>query len=255
MEGICRSQEGVSRFVKPGVMARFGIAAALVAFTMGCNEPASPRPQQTTRPSAAEPCSAEPQAPFDCAVEGAPSDPSLHVTGQVTAIEAPDDMGRRHIAVSERTGTVYRLAVQPSDLELPLETGHTYDFELDRVGGMPPASGLIVRDADGIVFAGASDQGIGMHVLTGGVPGVGLELLAPTCPSRGAGECYDAVFNRALKLTLGGETVELHQGESVQLGGYVVHCRIAQQVKYSARCADFAMHAVSYTIARTAIVK
>src|SRR5258706_4496208 len=250
MEGI-RGQERLSR---PSI-ALAGVMTAIVAFTVGCNEPASPRQQAQPRSSAAEPCSAEPLAPFDCAPEGALSETSQRFSGTLTAIEAPDDMGRRFFVVRDPAGAVHRLALQPADLELPLAVGHVYDFEVDRVGGMPPASGLIVRDGDGVVFAGASDQGIGGHVLTGGVPGIGLELLAPTCPSRAAGECFESVFNRALKVTRGGESVELHQGESAQLGGYEVHCRIAQQVKYSARCADFAVHAVSYTIARAAIVK
>ncbi len=106
------------------------------------------------------------------------------------------------------------------------------------------------RDGETLVFAGASDQGIGSHVLAGGIPGFDFELLAPTCASRAEGNCFDAVFNRPLRVSHGGEHVELFQGGSAQLAGYEVQCRIAQQVTYSGRCADFAVHAVSYTIAR-----
>jgi hypothetical protein len=49
---------------------------------------------------------------------------------------------------------------------------------------------------------------------------------------------------------MGQEHVTLHQGESAQIGSYEIRCLIAQQVTYRAGCADFALHAVSYTIVR-----
>lgn len=229
------------------------VMAALVTVVLavpGCNEPASPRGQLLAKSPAADRCAVEPLAPFDCAEVGGTFQPSLRFSGTVDAIEAADEFGRWHILVREASGVEHRLAYQAPDQPPALETGHAYDFELDRAGGMPPASGLIVRDAEGLVFAAASDQGIGAHVLADGVPGVGLRMLPPTCPSRGAGNCFDAAFNRALEVSRAGERVELFQGERVSLGGYEVRCLIAQQVKYNTRCRDFALVAVSYTIAR-----
>jgi len=216
----------------------------------GCNEPASPRAQLQGRSVAADRCTAQPLAPFDCAEIGGTFQTSLRFSGTVAAIEAPDEFGRWHIGVREPSGAEHRLAYQAPDQPPPVETGHAYDFEIDRAGGMPPASGLIVRDAEGLVFAGASDQGIGDHVLAGGIPGVGLRLLPPACASRGAGDCFEAAFNQALEVSRADERVELVQGERVTLGGYDVRCLIAQQVKYNTRCRDFAMVAVSYTVAR-----
>jgi hypothetical protein len=221
-----------------------------VAWVTGCNEPASPRAGAALRAVAAQPCTAEPLAPFDCAQEGGQAVGTLHFSGVVTGTEGTDEFGRLHFEVKEPSGAVHRLAFQAAGQPVPVEVGSSYEFELDRVGGMPTASGLIVRDQQGLVFAGASDQDIGSHVLEAGVPGFGLELLASSCPSRGEGDCFDAVFNRPLQVSFGGGTVTLHQGESAQLGGYEVRCLIAQQVKYRASCADFALYAVSYTIGR-----
>jgi len=229
------------------------LAASLVFAvfsTAGCNQPASPRGPVAGKVVASEPCLALPLAPFDCAEEGGTFQTSVRFSGAVAAIEGPDEFGRRHYVVREASGTEHRLAVQPPDLTLPIESGHGYDFELDRVGGMPTASGLIIRDGEALVFAGASDQNVADHVLKDGVPGFGLELLASTCPSRGEGECYEAVFNLALQATHAGGSAALYQGQVARLGGYEVRCLIAQQVKYSARCSDFGLHAVSYIIAR-----
>ena len=216
----------------------------------GCNEPASPRGAVARKTAATEPCAAEPLAPFDCAQDGGSDAGSVHFSGVVSATEAADEFGRQHFSVREASGLVHRLVFQAAGQPLPVEEGQAYDFELDRVGGMPPVSGLIVKDGHGLVFAGASDQGIGDHVLKAGVPGIEVELLPSTCASRARGDCFEAVFNRALQVSGAGENARLYQGESARLGGYEVRCLIAQQVQYSARCADFGLHAVSYTITR-----
>lgn len=237
----------------PAARAFALVLAALVMLVLavpGCNEPASPRGQIQAKSSAAEPCAAEPLAPFDCAQEGALSQTSIHFSAQVVSIAAPDELGRWFYFLREASGMEHRLVVQAPDPGLPVVTGQTYDFEVERVGGMPAASALLVRDPNGLLFAGASDQGVGDHVLRGGVPEVALQLLPSRCASRAQGDCFDAAFNRALEVSRGGEHVELFQGDRVSLGGYEVHCLIAQQVSYNARCRDFALVGASYTIAR-----
>jgi hypothetical protein len=221
----------------------------LVAATCGwgCNEPASPRRLGT---SAVDPCLAEPLAPFDCALEGGMSGISIRFSGRVTGIEPADEFGRVHVVVREASGTDRRLTIQAPVQALPVANGGTYDFEIDRVGGMPTATGLIVRDDAGLVFAAASDQGIGDHVLAKGVPGITLALAASDCPSRPHDACVESVVNRTLRVSTAGKDAALHNGESATLGGYAVRCLIAQQVKYSNRCSDFALFEVSYTIAR-----
>ena len=232
-------------------MYALAIPLSLAVFAAtGCNEPASPRGAVSRKAVATEPCAAEPLAPFDCAQDGGSAAGSVHFSGVVSATEAADEFGRQHFSVREASGLVHRLVFQAAGQPLPVEESQAYDFELDRVGGMPPVSGLIVKDGHGLVFAGASDQGIGAHVLGAGVSGFRLELLPSTCASRAQGDCFEAVFNRALQVSSAGESVKLYQGESARLSGYEVRCLIAQQVQYSARCADFALHAVSYTIAR-----
>jgi hypothetical protein len=216
----------------------------------GCNQPASPQNQPASTATGADACQAEPLAPFDCSIAGGMPGTSTRFSGQVTGIEPADEFGRLHYVVREASGAEHRLALKAPDQTLPIVSGGTYDFELDRVGGTPTASGLIVRDEAGVLFAAASDQGIGDHVLADGAPGITLGLVALDCSSRPHDACVEGIFNRTLQVSIAGQEAALHNGESAVVGGYSVRCLIAQQVKYSARCRDFALFGVSYTIAR-----
>jgi hypothetical protein len=227
-----------------------GLMLAAAIAGSGCNQPASPRGPAVSTAASADVCQAEPLAPFDCSIEGGMPGTLMRFSGQVTGIEAADAFGRVHFVVREASGAERRLTFQAPDGELPVQSGATYDFEIDRVGGSPTASGLIVRDAAGVLFAAASDQGIGDHVLTGGVPGITLGLVATDCPSRPHDACVEDIVNRTLQVTIAGQQAALHNGESARLGGYAVRCLIAQKVTYSGRCPDFALFGVSYTIAR-----
>lgn len=227
------------------------VALAFWALTVGgCNEPASPTAGAGAARAAVEPCGGEPLDPFVAFEVGGGEATSRSFSGQVVEIGAPDPFAGTRYRVREATGKEHVLVCRMPGRALPLVTGRTYDFALDYVGGTPSASGLVVTDQDGLLFAGASDQGVGDHVLGAGVPGFALRLLPITCPSRGQGECYDAVFNRGLEVTSGDRKATLYQGDAARVAGHDVRCLIAQQVTYSSRCADYALHAVSYTITR-----
>jgi len=226
------------------------VLAAAIAGT-GCNQPSSPRGQAGTTTAGAEGCQAEPLAPFDCSIEGGMPGTQAHFSGKVTDIEPADGFGRLHYLVQEAAGSEHRLAFQAAGQALPVEKGGTYEFEIERVGGSPTAGSLIVRDQEGVLFAGASDQGIGSHVLAGGVPGFTLGLAATDCPSRPHDPCVEAVYNRTLQVAFaGGQQAALFNGETATLGGYTIRCLIAQDVKYGGHCPDYALYGVSYTIAR-----
>ena len=212
----------------------------------GCNEPASPR----TGPARAqqdEPCQAEPLEAFDASEIGSAGG-SASFTARVTGIEAPDEFGRTVVALAESGGALHRLSLRLGGATNPLQAGSEYDFALERVGGTPPASALVVRDAAGLVLAGATDQGIGAHVLAAGVPGFALELLPSGCGSRPHDACVEAAFNLPLRVTHGGRSATIFQGGDALLEGYQIRCLVAQRVQYSSRCADYALPGVSWII-------
>src|SRR5262249_29454383 len=102
----------------------------------------------------------------------------------------------------------------------------------------------------GLLFAGASDQRLGDHVLKDGVPDFALELRPPDCPARPAGACYESITNRPLRVSHGGRPADLLPRQSGRVGPYRVTCLVAQAVVYRSGCADAGLPAVSYLIVR-----
>ena len=152
--------------------------------------------------------------------------------------------------IRDASGAERRLTYRAPGGPLPLREGASYEFQVDYVGGAPAASGLLIRDGAGLLFAGASDQRLGSHVLKEGVPPFTLALLPPACSSRRRDTCFDAITNVPLQVRSESVSVELHNGESARLGSYRVTCLTAQAVAYSGRCADAGLPAVSYIILR-----
>src|SRR5256885_16867761 len=78
----------------------------------GCHEPASPRAGAPFRAVAAEPCTAEPLAPFDCSQEGGAGAATLDFSGVVPGAEGADEFCRLPFEVKGLSGAVHRLAFQ-----------------------------------------------------------------------------------------------------------------------------------------------
>jgi hypothetical protein len=231
------------------------VVLAFVVPVIGCRQPAVPTHGDArdagsgveVQRTDGAPCSAEPREPFDVTLETPMSDTSLEFAGILEAIEPADPDGRVSYRITA-AGASHRLMVRGATL--PLHTGGAYEARIERVGGSPPASGLLIRDATGLVFAGASEQRIGAHVLTGGVPGFTLQLETTNCPSRAQGDCFRSAVNRALAVAHGDARATLYHGDVARFGDFEVRCLIAQDVDYGGRCPDFAFHAVSFTVAR-----
>lgn len=176
---------------------------------------------------------------------------SVRFAGTLVASRVDPDPDVYHYVVRDTTGAERHLTYRAPGGPLPLREGSSYEFQVDYVGGAPPASGLLIRDGAGLLFAGASDQQLGSHVLKEGVPGFTLALLPPACSSRRSETCFDAITNVPLQVRAGDGAAELHNGESSRLGPFRVTCLTAQAVAYSGRCADAGLPAVSYVIVRS----
>ena len=224
------------------------LALALALLGSGCNEPAAPTTHHSGN-SASDACTVEPLAPFDAAEMGV-YDPAARIAGTLEEVQAPDEFGRTVLRVTDASGAERRIAVTLAGGSVPVAPGAKVTITLERVGGMPAASALVIEDRTGLVFAGASDQAIGAHVLQSGIPGFTLELLDTGCASRTHDPCLASVSNLGLRVTRGAESVTLHHRDSATLGGFEVRCLVAQHATYTGQCPDFALQGVSFTIAR-----
>jgi len=121
--------------------------------TTGCHDAAAPRGVAQT--SGADPCAAQPLEAFDASLDGASSEPVATFSGEVTAIDPADAFGRILVRIGVSSGTEQRLWVRNSGRLLPLQVGGSYSFHLEHVGGSPPASALVVRDAGGSDLGGS----------------------------------------------------------------------------------------------------
>jgi hypothetical protein len=195
-------------------------------------------------------CAAEPLGHMVAFLEEAAPPLSARLEGTLLASSAGADADSYRYVFRDATGTERRLVYRAPGGPLPLKPGVPYQLQVDYVGGAPAASGLLIRDRDGLVFAGATDQRLGARVLKEGVPDFALELRPPTCRSRPGGTCYQSIANQALRVAHGGRQADLLHGQSVRLGPYRITCLTAQSVVYRDQCADAGLPAVSYLMVR-----
>ena len=199
----------------------------------------------------AEPnCRAEPVGWVTVFLEQSRESRSIHLSGTIVEIEAPDDLGLRHYLIEDVSGARQQLTYGAPTDPPPLVEGGTYELQVDYIPGMPSPNGILVHDDKGLLFAAASDHGPGKKVFVDGVPGFRLSLEASDCPNRSQHKCYESIVNIRLSVEFAGETVVLFQGQSARLGPYRVVCFLAQDVAYSDACADAGLFRVAYTITR-----
>jgi hypothetical protein len=208
-------------------------------------------PIQTCAPRAgSQDCLREPAPALAVWVESGPPTPPKF-RGTMADMDTTATGESVVITVRDSLLVERKIHVSAAGSELPLRKGRAYEFQIETVGGFPTASGMIVRDSTGIVFAGASDQTLGSHVLKEGVPGFTMTLISTECPSRPHDDCYDGLYNLRLVVTHAGRTVRLMHPDSGRLDDYLITCRLAQRVVYNSKCADAGLPGVSWTMDRT----
>jgi len=175
---------------------------------------------------------------------------AFRLAGTLGAFPGPSSNGLSQLVIHDAQGADHVLAYEVPGSALPIQPGGAYTFVIEHVGRFPPASALLISDAKGLLFAGVSDIAVGGMVLTSGIPGFSFALLPSSCESRSHSECLESLRNAPLRVTRGGESVDLFNGESAELGGYRVTCLTAQELVLSNQCADAGMICVSYTLRR-----
>jgi catechol 2,3-dioxygenase-like lactoylglutathione lyase family enzyme len=199
-------------------------------------------------------CRAAPRGAFRAFLEEtgelAPPVVSVRFRAAVAAVRPEDDLGLRRLVLREADGHERRLAFALPSGALPVREGETYEFQVDVVAGAPGASGVVISDGEGLLFAAASDQRPGLRVLQAGLPGCEIELLPARCPERGREPCIASARNAPLRAARAGRAVTLLHGERAELDGYRVDVLAAQELRYDPACADAGTVALSYAITR-----
>jgi hypothetical protein len=219
--------------------ATLAIALALALTTAACGSDSATGPA----------CKAEPTGSILAFFQTPGEGGSRSV--RATVLETRNlDGGVLQVMLRDSSGVADSLRFRAPDISLPLEPGETYDIQVDFYGGFPSASGVLVRDARGLLFAAATDQAIGGHVLKNGVTGFSLEIVDSGCRPRQRGQCWRSITNTILRVVHEGETRDLFHGDSATLGSFRVTCLTAQDVVYTDECADAGLVGISYAIAR-----
>jgi hypothetical protein len=232
--------DAVNRMAKSWQERCLFLAAALAILPVqGCAPKSGPKD-----------CFREPASAMTVYVDSRSPTPS-RFRGTVTEIDTAAADGFVVVTVRDSLLVERKIHVSAAGSSLPLRKGPAYDFQIESVGGFPSASGLIVRDSTGILYAGASDQTVGGHVLKDGVPGFALTLESAGCPSRPHDDCYDGLYNLRLSVTHAGQTIRLMHPETGRVDAYAITCLVAQRVDYNGKCADAGLQGVSWTIERT----
>jgi hypothetical protein len=173
---------------------------------------------------------------------------SLRAT--LVSIGDATDGPARTLALADSSGAADTLYLDTAGLEIPLQAGSTYDFEVAYVPGFPSLSGVMVRDARGLVFAGVTDRFPSPCVFGSGISGFAVALVDGDCPDRNHDPCYDAVRNAVLAVSNGGDDVSLKNREAARLGDYEVTCLAAQHTDYNASCVDAGLPSYSFLLVR-----
>ncbi|HUD71505.1 MAG TPA: hypothetical protein VMQ62_06045 [Dongiaceae bacterium] len=179
---------------------------------------------------------------------GAPATNTFDAT--LEAAPKPGDGGLWKLALREASGATHTLTLISPVGAPHLEVGARYRIRVDYAPGYPPASGLLIWKEGELIYAAAGDPSPERRVLGEGVPGFEIARLPSRCANRGPTDCFDALRSAPLRIAHAGATVTLMQGESADLGGYRVTCLTAEEITYSARCADAGRVTLSYVIER-----
>lgn len=231
-------------------LARSLQAALMLIVSQGCLNPEGAG--GTSAPDPGERCEAVPPGPV-VVFERVPQDAGTRTfRASLAQVVPPPDSGLTDLIFEEPDGERRRVAfASPAGLP-PIPEDTVCSFRLDYVGGEPDAAAIVIEDERGLVYAAATDQRPGAAVLKDGLPGWTIALAPAECGSRSSGPCHEAIRNLGLAFEHDGQRVVLFHGESATVGGFRVHCLIAQEVDYSAACADAGLPGVSWAIERPA---
>lgn len=195
-------------------------------------------------------CDAEPRGRITAFVRGESSSSVMFTARVERHVPRTDGPAHRYV-LREASGVTRELSVSSTEPVPGLEVGKEYRFRVDYKPGWPGASGLLISDGAGLLYAALTDQEVGRDVLADGVPGFSITLRAAECrSSRPHNSCFDSMINLPVEVRSSGDAVVLYHGESKPLGDYLVTVLTAQDVVYNKACKDAGVPRISLTIHR-----
>lgn len=194
------------------------------------------------------PCARPPVGSVTAFLEG--EGPSASFTAAVVEIGAVGESGLVRYRLREPDGTPHVLVFRAPEESLPVRLEQRYAFELETVPGSPTPAALVVRDEQGLLYAGVSDYAPGERVLRHGLPGFVLALEASGCANRERDPGLATDANALLSVEHAGASVRLFHGDAATLGSHRVRCLAARQVTYRPGSADTGVLGVGYTLRR-----
>jgi hypothetical protein len=139
-----------------------------------------------------------------------PQDPvSGRILGELVSIAAPDPSGYTEIVLRDTEGNEHSIAWRGAKRRPYLIVGRTYDVRVEYESAPTQASSIVIRDDEGLVYAGLSDVSEGATVLKHGLPGFDLTV---------------GRNSAVLSVVHGDDFAVIRTGESVRMGQYDVIC-------------------------------
>jgi hypothetical protein len=156
--------------------------------------------------------------------------------------------------LTDENGVGYTLAVVGAGLPLEVDVTYAFTAHVDAAGSAPLGSGLLVEDADGVVFLGLSARetdGALQQLMAGHRGGFAIHQ-QPTICATGAVLCGFELRSAAVEIGLGDQTLQLRPGENGEIAGFQasIHASHFRRWVSDAACMDPTDYVLSLRLAR-----
>jgi hypothetical protein len=134
---------------------------------------------------------------------------------------------------------------------IKLTSGEVYQIDYEINYGWPTSIGLMISQQNKLVFAGISDWSANKTVKLAGLLPLTVaqsDILIGHYIAGTDADPWVRKTNTEITFDLGGDSVVVHQGQSVSLGGYEIKLFIARETQYKPGWLDAGQNDISYVI-------
>jgi hypothetical protein len=128
-----------------------------------------------------------------------------------------------------------------------------YQIKYDILRGWPFAYRLILSKENELILAGISTGGFNSRLsLNGLIPVTTTQskILTDNYIDGNKDVFWDRKINVEIAFNIGGNSINLHQGQSATLDNYKISLLIAREIKYKPNVYDAGQNGISYVVAR-----
>jgi len=224
-------------------------ALALLSFLTACDD----EPEE---------CKRLPEGEFTFHTDPARFGEAYSFSAAVQSIEfIPGDPAVHEYRLRASPTQTVVLTVNDNGAPLPIETGQTYAFEVQAVGGVPAAQGIRISDAGGLRYMAVTDWRPNYTIFPDGYGSLGaagrLQAFfgdAGCDPREEDTACFHEIRNYRLEFVLGGtRRVKLWNGQDARLEGWRFHLHKASRVQVKVGCSEGLQQQISFFVERDGI--